>query len=109
MGNTFSNIQDFKTSLISNPELQQQFRNDPVEAAKNINETPLDTDTWIYRIVVLSLGLSIMTIIIGILLLMLKSPGGITDGKIPTVLTSLGSAAIGALAGLLAPSPKLKK
>jgi hypothetical protein len=107
MENTFSNIQDFKTSLISNPELQQQFRTDPVEAAKNINETPLDSDTWIYRIVVLSLGLSIMAIIIGILLLM--GSGNITDGKIPTVLTSLGSAAIGALAGLLAPSPKIKK
>ena len=68
-------------------------------------QNPLNTDAWIYRIVVLALGATVLAIIIGVILLM--ASGKITDDKaVPTILTAIGSAAIGALAGLLAPSPR---
>ncbi len=97
---------EFKSQLVSSPDLQIQFKENPLEAVKQFEQqSPLQTDKWIYRIIVSALGLTILAIIIGVLVLM--GTGRITnDQGVPTVLTAIGSAAIGALAGLLAPSPK---
>lgn len=97
---------DFKKQLVSSPSLQSQFKEDPLAALENFQqENPLQTDKWIYRIIVLSLGVTIIAIIIGVMILM--GTGKITgDHGVPTILTAIGSAAIGALAGLLAPPPK---
>lgn len=102
----FKNVGEFKKELVSNPELQQQFKDDPIKAAEQIEQkSPLETDLWIYRIIVLSLGITILSIIIGVIVLI--GTGKIADDKgVPTILTAIGSAAIGALAGLLAPPPK---
>jgi len=102
----FKNVNEFKRELASNPELQQQFKDDPVKAVDQINQkNPLETDPWIYRIIVLALGITILSIIIGVIVLI--GSGKIADDKgVPTILTAIGSAAIGALAGLLAPPPK---
>lgn len=62
--------------------------------------SPLLTDPTIYRLVVVFLGLAVVLTIIGGFALSLSSA---TD--IPQGLIALGSAAVGALAGLLAPSP----
>ncbi len=97
---------EFKNELVSNSALQDQFKQDPVKAVQQIQQkNPLDTDNWIYRIIVLSLGITIISIIIGVIVLI--GSGKISDDKgVPTILTAIGSAAIGALAGLLAPQPK---
>jgi len=97
---------EFKNELVSNPDLQNQFKADPVSAVEKFEqENPLSTDKWIYRIIVLSLGITILTIIIGVIVLL--AVGKISDDKgVPTILTAIGSAAIGAMAGLLAPPPK---
>lgn len=102
----FKTINDFKNEMVTNHKLQEEFKKDPIAAANMIEQqNPLATDAWIYRIVVISLGGAVVLIIIGIVVLMLK--GKIADDKaVPTIFTALGSAAIGALAGLLAPSPK---
>lgn len=104
----FESIKDFKKELKSNPQLQQEFKTDPIQAAEKISERPLDWDVWIYRMVVFSLGATILAIVIGVIYListsMIKE-----DKNVPTILTAIGSAAIGALAGLLAPSPKSVK
>ena len=108
METQFKNIADFKNAIASDTDLQNAFKDNPVEAAKTIQETPLDTDKWIYRIVVIALGVSIVSIIIGVLYLI--GHGDFKDDKsVPTILTAIGSAAIGALSGLLAPSPKNTK
>ena len=61
------------------------------------------TDVVIYRIVVIVLGGTVLlTVAGGLGLAFLGSP---TNYKIPPELIALGSAAVGALAGLLAPSP----
>jgi len=74
----------------------------PIKSATTI-PPPLEWDVWIYRIVVISLGLAVLGALSGAFVLALK-------GKpIPDVLVALGSAAVGALAGLLAPPPAGRK
>jgi hypothetical protein len=109
MKTIFKSIQDLKSSVISDPDLQKALINDPLKTVNNIQESsPLDTDKWIYRIVVSALGASILLIIIGTLFLIGQGKFD-SDAKVPTILTAIGSAAIGALSGLLAPSPKSSK
>lgn len=65
------------------------------------------TDVVIYRIVVGVLGATVLlTMAGGLGLAFLGSPN---NYKIPPELIALGSAAVGALAGLLAPSPGQNK
>jgi hypothetical protein len=56
----------------------------------------MQNDIWLYRLVVAVLGI---TSVIGAIFLALSGQ------STPEVLVALGSAAIGGLAGLLAPSP----
>lgn len=56
-------------------------------------------DVWLYRIVVITLGLSVLASLIGGIVL------AVQDRQPPELLVALGSAAVGGLAGLLAPSP----
>lgn len=106
MAKEIKTFDEFKNELVSSPQLQNQFKNDPVSAVQEFQQSnPLSTDKWIYRIIVLALGVTILTIIVGVIVLI--GSGKITDDKgVPTILTAIGSAAIGALAGLLAPPPK---
>lgn len=61
--------------------------------------TPLQSDRWIYRIVVGALALTLVSSLGGAVYLQ-------AEGKeIPDILTALGSGALGGLAGLLAPTP----
>lgn len=64
----------------------------------------LKSDRFIYRIVVISLGVVAVAAVIGVILVLLIGAKSTSDGALQ-VLTALGSAAVGALAGLLAPSP----
>jgi len=100
--NTFD---DFKTALNNNPKLQEEFKEDPVRAAESMVTTnPKDTDSWIYRIIVLALGLSVISIIAGLIVISVnKIP---LEEQLVTIFTAIASGSIGALAGLLAPSPR---
>ncbi len=92
---------DLNKELKENVDLQNEFKDDPAKATQNILESRTYVpDNWIYRIVVGSLGLSVLLVIIGTIIL---NPG--SDKNLPTVFTAIASGAIGALAGLLAPSP----
>jgi hypothetical protein len=59
----------------------------------------LHNDIWLYRIVVAVLGITVVSSILGAIALAMSGQ------STPEVLIALGSAAIGGLAGLLAPSP----
>jgi hypothetical protein len=106
MPNQIKTFDDFKKELVASPDLQNKFKQDPLNAVQQFQaESPLTSDKWIYRIVVLALGITILSIIIGVIVLI--GVGKISEDKtVPTILTAIGSAAIGALAGLLAPTPK---
>ena len=56
-------------------------------------------DKWLYRMVVAVLGLTVVSSVVGTLALAMAGQ------STPEVIVALGSAAIGGLAGLLAPSP----
>lgn len=60
--------------------------------------SPLQSDVFIYRLVVTFLGLTVIGTVIGGFILTFKA-----GAEIPQGLVALGSAAVGALAGLLAP------
>jgi hypothetical protein len=81
--------------------LQEQIKKDPVSTLQGLAQ-PLETDKWIYRIVVTSLGLSSILVVIGVFAL--KALDSKTN--VPDALVAIGSASIAAMAALLAPSPR---
>jgi hypothetical protein len=101
--------------IAGSKDLQKELTNDPVvvlrkvaeEVTKDLLPPALVVDPWIYRIVVIALGIVAILAIVGAIILSARFPAG-TSIQIPDVLTALGAAAIGALAGLLAPSPSAK-
>ena len=87
---------------LSTRELAAAISQDPNSAEEAINRlTALQSDRWIYRIVVLALGLGVLSAMIGLIVLSLRAGATVPDG-----LVAIGSAAVGALAGLLAPAPR---
>ena len=78
------------------------------ESATEQFPTPvLVSKAGIYYLVVIFLGTVSIVAVTGAIILTAMTLGNDTF-KIPDVITALGSAAIGALAGLLAPSPGSK-
>jgi len=63
---------------------------------------PLESDIWIYRMIVASVSLVLLISVAGIITLSLQ------EESPPDVLVALVSAALGGLTGLLAPTPKRK-
>ena len=91
-----------KRKLADDPQTLQNCKDNPHEEVPNIIDDvgkPLDNDVWIYRIVVGALSLTLVSCVIGAICLQVKGQ------KAPELLTGLGTGALGALAGLLAPSP----
>ncbi len=99
MAQQFRLAQDMADAVASNAQLQEQIRQNPAAALQNLAAPVLQTDAWIYRIVVTVLGLGMLATIIAVCLL------AAYDKKTPDGVIAIGSAAVGALAGLLAPSP----
>jgi hypothetical protein len=101
MNERIQTCSELAVKVANDPELQARIKADPVQAIANL-AAPLQTDVWIYRMVIGALGLAVLFCVIGAFIL-----AGM--GKpIPDVIVALGSAALGALAGLLAPSPTSK-
>ena len=63
------------------------------------NKRKKNNDKWLYRMVVIVLGLTVVATLVGAIAL------AMTGQSAPVVIVALGSVAIGGLAGLLAPSP----
>ena len=85
--------------IARDPELEKKIKTDPVRAIASL-ATPLQTDVWIYRMVVVVLGLVVLGAMAGGIYLASTS-----QKDLPQFLVAVGSAAGGALTGLLAPSP----
>ena len=84
------------------PEQLELVRSAAFDILKD-HQPVLQSDPWIYRIVVALLGSTVLSVAIGVLIIVAHA----TDAKsveVPAVLTALGSAAVGALAGLLSPT-----
>jgi len=97
--------------VLSDEELLKRVQQDPKEELPRVAREvigsfpplppPDQGDRWLWRMVVGSLGLTVLIVVVGAIILSLKN---VQD--IPAILTAIGSAAVGALAGLLAPSPR---
>jgi hypothetical protein len=85
------------------PELQQQVRADPVTTLQSLAQ-PAQSDRWVYRIVVIALGLVGIFVVVGVFVLKAVDNGTV----IPDAMVAIGSAAIAAMAALLAPSPTVR-
>lgn len=89
---------------IKKPTFKVAFSEDADKAINRIiedsKEHPLSYDVWIYRIVVFVLGASLLTMVF-----YLCQQLGKKEVVIPDVFISIISAIVGAIAGLLAPSP----
>ncbi|MBL7128732.1 MAG: hypothetical protein ISS16_07080 [Ignavibacteria bacterium] len=83
------------------PDLKEELEKNFVETLRKYGGSPLQTDEWIYRIVVISLGAAVLLCLIFAFMLAMDD-----QKDTPQILIAIGSAAVGALAGLLAPSPK---
>lgn len=90
-------VQDLAVRIAQDPELEQRIKENPVAAIAGVAGDPLQTDPLIYRVVVVVLGLVLLVATGGALVLTFN------DLSIPDLLTALGSAAVGALAGVFTP------
>ncbi|MCX6070751.1 MAG: hypothetical protein NTU91_07820 [Chloroflexi bacterium] len=98
MGKRIATLGQLAAALQADPALAARVKDDPAGAIAGLAE-PLQTDVWIYRIVVGALALAILGAVGGAILLAMNGR------TIPELLLAIGSGAVGALAGLLAPSP----
>lgn len=101
MENRVQLVSELAQRVARDPTLATRLQEDPAKTLMDL-AAPLESDVWIYRMVVGALGAGVLVGMIGaIVLAMMGKP-------IPEVLVALGSAAIGALAGLLAPAPGVR-
>jgi hypothetical protein len=92
-------ISEVAAAAVADPEFRKTLEDDPVTTMQTLAAMPLQSDVWIYRVVVVALALVAMTAIAG-------GIGLAVYGKTtPEGVIALGSTALGAIAGLLAPSP----
>lgn len=99
-----NNIQDFLTAVAADPNVSPLIK----QQAQSLNfalPPAIQNDVWLYRMVIMVLGITVLATIIGGLGLAYK---GDVNYKLPAEIVAIGSAAVGALAGLLAPSPVTK-
>ena len=94
-------IDQLANKLRTDPELAADFAADApsILDAVAANRIP---NNQVYRIVVGSLGGALMISLIGAIYLSTSD----TQSNVPDILVSAASAAVGALAGLLAPQPQ---
>jgi hypothetical protein len=98
-----TSVTDLAREVASDPQLAEQIKANPVEMMASLAGQPRDVpDTFIFRVVVISLGGTVVLAVIGAIAI------AFAGKTAPDLLTALGSAAVGALAGLLAPSPMVR-
>jgi hypothetical protein len=98
MAQRVETVADLADLVREDPELAREIQAHPAKALAEL-AAPLEHDVWIYRIVVSSLSLVAVLSIVGAIVVAV----GTNDTQVPDAVVALGSAAVGALAGLLAP------
>jgi hypothetical protein len=98
------NVEDVISSVRAKSDIPDAPKRELIEQLEAIPR-PLDTDPWIYRMVVFFLGLTVLVTVLGGIILTWVG-GASPNFQIPQGVVAIGSAAVGALAGLLAPSPR---
>jgi hypothetical protein len=100
---TQSLLEESKEPSTINDSRDQQGVQQNANAVNNTFNLPqnyIRTDPWIYRVVIGTLASTILICLIGAIGLQAQG-----NKQIPELLTALGTGSLGALSGLLAPSP----
>jgi hypothetical protein len=97
-------LRNLESMIAESPELTEQNKEKMLAEVKEA-KTPLQTDKWIYRIVVGALAVAILTCLAFTFVISLRNTDPNVSIDMPEIFMAIGSAAVGALAGLLAPSP----
>ncbi len=84
--------------IARDPDLEKKVKTDPIKTIASLS-TPLQTDVWLYRLVIIILGLVVLGAMVGGVIM------AVYARDLPQFVVAIGSAAAGALTGLLAPSP----
>jgi hypothetical protein len=102
MNANIQTVRELTHAIRNDPTLAQTLKNDPQAFLEGLAAaTPAYVgDIWIYRGVVLILGVVVCATVMSGIIISVK---GLQE--LPAALIGLGSTALGALAGLLAPSP----
>lgn len=98
MSAQIQSARELAVRVAQDPQLADEIKQDPAGTIARV-AAPVP-NTTVYKIVVTALGLAIIIAMIGAITLTYYGKGN------PEMLTAIGSAAVGALAGLLAPTPK---
>jgi hypothetical protein len=98
MARRVETVQDLAELVREDPALAREIQSRPAETIAEL-AAPLERDVWIYRIVVGALSLVAVVAIVGAIVVAVSTD----DTQVPDAVVALGSAAVGALAGLLAP------
>lgn len=99
--------------ILSDPQTWEKIQADPttelLKLAQGVGEDmpprpPLESDVFIYRMVVAVIGIVAIVAVIGAISVVLFAKPGTTDQTaLLTAMVSISSASVGALAGLLSP------
>jgi hypothetical protein len=100
-----TDVSGLLAALANEPTLSEETRKKIENVSDEIAKASVFiSDIWIYRAVIIVLGVAVLATILGGLGLAFM--GNSNNYKLPAEIVALGSAAVGALAGLLAPSPR---
>ena len=102
--NTLRTLNNVIEKINADPAIPAEQKTEIVTKLDEIAD-PLRKDNWIYRLVVIFLGVSAVATVIGGIIIAIKSTGT-AKLELPQGIVAIGAAAVGALAGLLAPSPR---
>jgi uncharacterized integral membrane protein len=103
-----TNLRELANYVATNTTLQEKLQANPVVALQEVADGAGIPNTDVYKIVVAALGLTVLIALVGAIALafLVKDSTG-KSIETPAIVTALGSAAVGALAGLLAPTPRV--
>lgn len=96
-----NNIKQLMKSIQSDPKEMALFQEDPVKYLEQIK--PIEKP-WVFMTIVIMVGIVLFTSVVLGSYIILDAPDSQT-AKVPEFLVSIGSTALGALVGLLSPSP----
>lgn len=98
------NVSQLVKKLNDDSIQKERFLNDPIQFLENVEEAKPINDKWVFLTIVGIVGTVLLTSIIlgGIIIFRAENE---QEARVPEFLISIGSTALGALVGLLSPSP----
>ncbi|UPT71570.1 MAG: hypothetical protein M0D53_04190 [Flavobacterium sp. JAD_PAG50586_2] len=103
-------ISNLVEKLNDSAELKQKFENNPMDFLETVSEEPPIANKWVFLTIVIIVGTCLLTsIILGGIIIFDVSADDRQNAKVPEFLVSIGATALGALVGLLSPSPTATK